>query len=286
MKLLTIVASWASITGGVIALFSLAEKVTQDSAKERVSAWLKNIKMPASTDNWAAEFGRMFDAIFGERHLSIRCFLASSVASVLSVVIISILIANIMPNEIKEAMLRAIENSYGSLIGGYLILVGLVNLLPDYVSLLETRLVISIIGSSDKPSTIAVAILLDAFATLLIWLISILLFSTLLAWLFLEPNSWWSAIQIIWEELLGLSSIELPIDYLLITLAGSTYFTSVWIWLYLAGGGAVKLYYFLTSKTKLFFSFLDLERRPFLSLGFAACILITILFAILSPVLT
>lgn len=280
MNLHEIAGSWAAITSGVGGLFILAEQVTRDDAKKNVSLWLRNMDTPASTVNWADEFGRMFDAIFGEKHLSIRCFLVSSAASVISVVIIGILMFSIVPNEIKEELFP--ETLTVGLIF-YIAYVGVFNSVPDYLSVLESRMVISFIKTSDKTSTTIIAVIFDAIFTPLIWIISFLLLLPLISWLFFDADSWWSIIGIIWQGISGLSNIDSELDYFLLILIGSTYFTSVWIWLYLIGGGAIKSYYYLTKTTKLILRPFDLEKKPLLSLGFVSCLLITLLFLISAP---
>lgn len=86
---LVYVASWASVTGGVWALFDRAETVATEEAKQAVARWLRNLDPAGPLEWWPATFAAVFDRVFGARHLSWRCFGRSCVASVASVAILT-----------------------------------------------------------------------------------------------------------------------------------------------------------------------------------------------------
>ena len=112
-----------------------------DEAKTSVSRWLRNLDPAEPLSSWPAAFARVFDHVFGERHLSWRCFLRSCVASVASVAIITIIWAMLRR---EEAALFIEKKLAGGLGLGLAVIISTlaINTVPDYLSLLKTRYVI------------------------------------------------------------------------------------------------------------------------------------------------
>ena len=66
---------WAYAFGVAAAFYAtvswFGKNHLSQSAKDDLSLWL----MGAHEDTWSRQFCRLFDAVFGEKHLSLRCFL-------------------------------------------------------------------------------------------------------------------------------------------------------------------------------------------------------------------
>ena len=58
----------------------------------------------------------------------------------------------------------------------------------------------------------------------------------------------------------------------------STFLTSVWLWLYLAAGAAVRVAGGFNVGLRWLRGFTDLDEQPFRSLGFAAVLITTFIF--------
>lgn len=131
-------ASWVTITGGVWALFERAETVVAPAIKAEISMWLRNLKGP-SIRAWPHTFVQVFDRVFGSRHVSWRCFVRSALASFASIVVVVLVWGALRPSEF-----RAFVAEEGAATGLIVVLGSgaLVNVFPDYLSLLETRFVI------------------------------------------------------------------------------------------------------------------------------------------------
>lgn len=70
--------------------------------KEDLSLWLMCIEseeVGKSLQRWPTHFAALFDNVFGEKHLSWRCFLRSCIASVLAVVLCTAIFTQVAPGE-------------------------------------------------------------------------------------------------------------------------------------------------------------------------------------------
>lgn len=113
--------------------------------KEDVSLRLLCLESPDSKSSWPNFFVQLFDRIFSKKpkpggeslpewrkHLSWHCFWRSSVASGLGILLL-LLIA--VTSDISVLP----ENDWGVVFGWAFLISVFLNLLPDYISLLETR---------------------------------------------------------------------------------------------------------------------------------------------------
>ena len=265
-------ASWVAITGGVWALFERAETVASDEARTAVSRWMKNLDPAGTLATWPETFAAVFDRVFGERHLSWKCFLRSCIASIVAVIIVTLLWAGLRPGEFT-AFLQGEEIAFMLFI--ILLFAGIINLIPDYLSLLESRYVIRwmIDKQSQVPTFAFLAI--DFVATGAIGLIAHFVFLVLTPWGF-SAAEFFSIFQ---EHVLPLSA----------SVSGepaggiwfySTFFTSVWVWLYALSGLTVKLAQYLGVGLGFLKRFVNIDDKPLRSLGFVSMLLITLVYLI------
>ena len=63
----------------------------------------------------------------------------------------------------------------------------------------------------------------------------------------------------------------------------TTYFTSVWLWLYAIASLIVKFAYFVGLPLKSIKYVFDIAQKPILALGTVSCLFITLLFIVLAP---
>src|SRR5690242_11503932 len=61
-------------------------------AKEEVTAWLKG----EYKSTWIIQFCKLFDSVFGAKHLSIQCFIRSSIASIFSIILLYLIFGVIL----------------------------------------------------------------------------------------------------------------------------------------------------------------------------------------------
>ena len=61
--------------------FEFSEKHLAPDTKDSIASWLLEAKAPEKVNTWIDTFPDVFDAVFGKRHLSWRCFWRSAIAT-------------------------------------------------------------------------------------------------------------------------------------------------------------------------------------------------------------
>ena len=237
-----------SLGGGIWVLFERAETVIKPNVREDISRWLRNLDPGGSLRNWPDAFGKVFDSVFGERHLSWKCFVRSAITSIISVAIMTVLFIILT----TQASLPDLE--------GYLFIVmsGVIfNVIPDYVSLLETRVVLQLMKRSSTIGR-AVLVIADLLLTFAIFFAALFILISI----FDGPLDGFEQAM---EGMIGgiffwqLSDSDFVGIFLYTTLL-----TSIWLWLYVGGGVALKV----LQKTVGVRRWLDVEKAPLRAIGF------------------
>ena len=267
------IAAWAGAISFVWVLFDRAEKVTSPEAKEAASRWLRNLSVDLP-ERWPSQFALLFDRIFGERHLSFKCFFRSCIASAISVAILFLIYISIHYREFssytdsdKTVMLLAIGS-----------LMAILNFVPDYISLLETRIIIKWMSRAHKSSRLAIFFVFDFIITGLIIIVAL---SILLLFIF------WAESISDHEKVLRILGYSFLFrkagpytPYTFGIFIYSTYFTSVWIWLYVISGILVRGTASFGSLFKWLKKVLDIENQPFRSIGFVSMFVVSLGFLV------
>lgn len=285
-------ASWITITGGVWFLFERAETVASDEVKAAISRWLRNLDPAAALTNWPATFAAVFDRVFGERHLSWRCFSRSCIGSLVSVIIVTFFWTAIRPSDFNQMVILPLryDPSKISILFLFLFAFGtMVNFIPDYLSLLETRYIIRWMRRRHSMLRAFAFLTLDLTVTVTIGLAAFLGFFVLVRYMAMGDVPTGYTLGLL-EEFRGrVISFSLRGDYgeeaFLFTFAGicfySTFFTSVWVWLYALSGAAVKLTEYLGTGLSRLRAILDIDNKPLRSLGFVSMLLVTVAYLIM-----
>ena len=173
--------------------------------KENLTLWLWG----EYESSWSYHYCKFFDAVFGERHLSWRCFFRSTIASIFAVLFFYLLFAEML--SIMQPGGRA---------GGYLPLAQvalfgiLINIIPDYISLYETRWLLKRFGRAKGIHRQLGILIVDLVVTTLIIAPVIALFQ----WLIGEEGS---------------SIVEIAAVFSAYSLFFySTFLTSLWAWIF------------------------------------------------------
>ncbi|HEV2499430.1 MAG TPA: hypothetical protein VGY31_07630 [Terriglobia bacterium] len=116
---------------GVQRFFKEVEDKLAAGTKEKITAWLLNVKISEAFRSWKDTFPEIFDRVFGANHVSWKCFARSSFMSVLIALAVSIL----------TLRLQAVRFT-----GFFFVTIVMLcsNLLPDYASLLKSRYLIKL----------------------------------------------------------------------------------------------------------------------------------------------
>jgi len=286
-SLFAFLGSWLILLMGVWFLFERAEETASAEGRRRVANWLRvgRGEDPSGAD-WAEGFVGAFDRVFGPRHLSLHCFLRSMAVSMLAVTVLLLLWTALRGEQFAAF---AAERGVAGL-GELVLITFLVNVVADYLSLLETRYAFGLLSRISGSWGRAGILVADVLATLVVWLVFYTGFPLLPLTslnptandivLFLQFQVWSYAPTL--HEIMTLSATDAgpPVGIWFY----STFVTSMWLWLYVGAGGAARM----AGAARVaagrglaaFASTFDAEGQPFRVLGFAAMLLVTSVYGL------
>ncbi len=266
--------TYLAVCAFIYKLFEKGDDLINDDAKRQLKGWILNLKTPEKMHNWPTLFAHWFDRIFGEKHLSWKCFFRSCLASLAAVLLVTLVWAALRPQELRLILSGFwLAPSELGLIQKILLYFVALNLLPDYVSLLETRYIIKLMGKRSSFVWHIMLLLLDAIVTLFIAAaLPLILAFFSFSFVSSEPIS----LQTYLSEVLPLTGNSLIFrgvgaPFLAICFY-TAFLTSVWIWLYALSGFLLKvlaLWEFTKGKVKL-------GEKPLTYLGAMAIIMVTV----------
>jgi hypothetical protein len=225
------------VAGTVLGVFELGERFASQRAKDALSRWLlsfdvqKARALPDGTQE-------LFERIFGDRHLSLRCFSRSVAFSLGSVVFIGILCLFIAPQRLfADAAIGEIWLASALWLP--------FSILIDYISLFKTRVILRILALIKFKTVVAplAILIIDYLVYVIINTIGAVSLSMFL-------NMWFfpSRIQMLFEHgVVGFVTIMIkevpanfsvfptpsdPAFYFILFWAG--FAPSLWMWLYVA----------------------------------------------------
>ena len=273
-------------------VFFTAQSVARPSFNTTFGARLQQFDLTSWLQRWPDEFATLFDRVFGQRHLSWQRFYRSCLATTFALLVTLLaflIVAGVSPSEYwanwKTSRYMVI----------WLVILPTVNFIPDYLSLIETRFLIGRLRSNPSLIRVVLFLCLDLGATATIFCIFYSLFYLLssIPLSNLADYRWndvvyafryTGSVLLKWStspelDINRVSRFETGIVYF------TTFFTSVWLWLYVLAGIVAKIlerilrypWHWLKE------GFLDLENKPLQSLGWVASGLVFIGFALASP---
>ncbi len=261
------------ICGFVWVVFVRLEPLLKKDTRNKIASWLRGSKHRDADNRWPATFGVVFDRVFTEKHLSWGCFWRSCVASLLAVVLMAAILI-VVNSSVRDELWGDPEISF---IGHFEIilvigiLAGILNLFPDYLSLLETRFVLRWMAKGGAGAfKLFVWLIFDAVVTMGIFTMAMLAYG-----LFIGEDPV-GVMQAIVSGLLSIFGLQEE------TIVGiwlySTFFTSVWVWLYAFSGIAVRLVYRAKSIQTFVDKHLDVATRPLSVMGAVLIVSFTIVY--------
>ena len=261
---------WGTLIGGIWLLFHAMEETATTDTKRICTDRIKSIAAKSTSQTIVESpqwFIEAFDRIFGDRHLTWRCFLRSCVASIMAVFVMTIVWVVLDPNAWQQFSKSLQSHEIFFVILG---LASLFNLVPDYISLLETRWILHKSAHVGIKKLI-VLLVLDVIITGTI-------FACMATLLFMGLGSTSDFIEsfstgIRFRSPMG-DDISIGVFFY------STYFTSVWLYLLMAASITTKLLYSLGHTGNQVLALLKVEEKPFNSMGLLLIGLLTLAFAI------
>ena len=191
------------------------ERHLSPEAKEELSLWLWG----EYESSWQKQFGRLFDSIFGIKHFTLRCFLISSMFSMIAVTLVYSLIGERIGIGGRPLLPIA-----------FVIFIIIINSIIDYVSLIETRMVLRWFQNVQSvPGQIGLLVV-DAIATAGIGL-GFIFGAQVLLGSSDDPQ------KPIISDVVGVVVALDPRALILF----STFFTSVWLWIFVVSTLVVRI---------------------------------------------
>jgi class 3 adenylate cyclase len=274
ITLQTYVFAWAAATAGIWFLFDKAELAMSQESRNRLAAWLRHSGLWGAVDSVPAQFSELFDRVFGERHLTWRCFFRSAVASIVTVWVVG--------------LVWAVQNPPESVVDGLALFLGLTlagilfNLVPDYVSLLETRY---LLRRLDRGSRLPALLVVDLVVTgavgfsgyAVAWVVTGGSVAELSA-VFMRAVSVEGGLSFEFQP--GVT-YTMPLGLFFY----STFFTSAWLWLYAAAVLASRVMLTMNRGVGFLLRATDVEYQPFRAMGFVSISVLSAVFAVGLPLL-
>ena len=235
-------AAGLAFASGFTALTATGLSLLNQERKDAIALWLMGTE--GSEENWSRSFTEIFDAIFGENHFSLRCIATSVFASIVAVLGLWLLLG------IDEGFRSRLDTVQGL---GTVLAIGLaVNVTADYISLLQTRILLDHVGNLRNPVLQALVLLVDLVLTALIIWIALRVF---------QFTPWFN-------KLTGGGGADLG-EVLLIfspfaVFFYSTFATSIWTWVFVLSSWVMR------GMARLRLGrWLDVEGKPVKSLRYA-----------------
>jgi len=281
--LLTYVVAWGGTILAIWFLFEKAEEVLTDDMRGATSRWLMNLKSAGESSNWQVIFVSVFDRLFGSNHFSWRCISRSCIASFVTVVLLTLIWGVVEPSGFRFFFRQFWHGAFLFII----ILTISINFIADYLSLLETRCLIQWMRGYDSFLAILAFLVMDIVATTAIFIIGLSLHQLLL--LGAEPMSILvniSDIQRYLEKLTTMTSSTVKLEGHLAFSPPlgiwfySTFFTSIWIWVFALAGLFFKIARFFGGGVMHLGRVIDIEKKPLRSMGFVSIVLVSLLFLV------
>ena len=276
--------------GGVLAgivwkFFERVEAVLTENTKLEIAVWLLGVKVGQKMEPWPETFARIFNRVFGAKHLSWRCFSRSAIASFACALLGLVLALSKVGGNLNTGapvflllfiprwlslylldLVRALPNdiAQSNLFVNLCVIVPvllLANVVPSFVSLAETRLILSFMLRTRRSMALIGLLGCDAlvtFGTAIGW--NLWLVSQSPRFTYLEDNAQVAFLWLAWFFVYP------------------TVFTSVWLWLYAGSGFLLKAARRFDIGFEWFNRHADIEKKPLQSIGLVAGALVALLY--------
>jgi len=296
-------AVYLLLCAGIFALFQMTESLLRRPVLDEIGDWLMGDAIDGERADRPQGFISMFDAVFGVRHVSKRLeipgFWRSAAVSVSFALLLYGMFnfagVDLITKELGPTYIDRFAPAWASALNGILLTVVLsllFNVVPDYVSIIESRYVLAKIEELSRPGPILLILVLDTVFTICIAFVGSAVANVLspLASFVLSGDlkdlvHWeipfgiehllqvYAAAFGLYEPTGEFSNIERGANNYCMVFIYSTFFTSAWIWLYLGAGLVVRAGRRIERLRRLLLGPFRVKERPLSVLGWL-CILV------------
>lgn len=281
LGIVAFLGAWVTTIGGVWFLFEKADETLAPEVRERLSDWLMGMSAGDRIRRWPDQFIALFDRAFGARHLSWLRLRRSALATFVLTWIVAGWWMATHPPPSGSVAVRALLMVTAAAV--------LFSILADYVSLIETRWVLDRLS---RGGAVVPWLTLDVLVTGVLGVSVLMIFVTAME----GPGR----IPSVMVEMLAFEITMGVVDSVHDGTTGetsevwygmpmapffyATFFTSLWVWLFVAASGLVRLATTALAQTARLRGILDVRHKPGRSLGLAAVGLVTLIYAAAVPV--
>jgi hypothetical protein len=280
------------VAGGVLAgivwkFFDKVEAVLTDQTKFEIAVWLVGVKVGQKVQPWPDTFTELFEKVFGKRHFSAECIWRSAMASIVTSMLVIAFIA-LRPTH-DEAITEHVE----AMVVVFLPYVLIANVIPDYIALLSTRLMLRFMRSWARLSFLF--LLVDLVVTLWLACVGMLLGGEACTYVwqhhwtphanFKQPMEvdltgiglgYWNApfyIFVFGVPMRYGNTIPEPLPMLVPAMV-----TCIWLWLYAGSGFLLKFARRFDTGFQWFNRKFDIEKKPLSAIGLVAGALVAVTY--------
>ncbi len=257
-------------------VFVRLEPLLKDDTRNKIASWVRGSKHGDADSRWPATVVSLINRIFGGDESARPKFNRSCVASLSAVVIATLIWRSARPVEF-DAFFNA--DNVLSQIGVIFFGAQFFNFLPDFLSLLQSRYIVQRMGDNPSLHRIVVLLLVDLVLTALIGFIAVIgVFSLLL--IFSDRGGTDQALEDAFAAFIGGLELARVAEGMptLGVFFYSTFFTSVWVWLYAFSGIAVRLVYRAKRIQAFVDKHFDVATRPLSVMGAVLIVAFTIVY--------
>jgi hypothetical protein len=296
-------AACTTIIGFILVLSAEADKNVKDASRRHVVHFIEQTSLSEVVRKWPHSLIIKFDAVFSPNIASLRFFFFSCIFSLSTCLLLIVAGIGIRTSLSAEDYLGLVIPILG-------------NMVPDYLSYIETRFMLVMISRQRNYSAQVFLLMLDAILSLAIFFF----FAVIGNYIFMmygalmvssEYIEFYQAFHFILDQAFYLFNLGLgyffysvhtgaAFDFSTIDVSSkvfyvvttdrcavfafgtsgwvspflySTFVTSIWIWLYMASLFLLKFFLLFDESKKFALTHLDIENRPFSSIGFVMAII-------------
>lgn len=258
----------ATLGGIVWKFFERVEAVLNEDTKLEIAVWLLGVKVGQKVDPWPDTFARVFDRVFGKKHLSWKCLWRSCMASACCLVLANTSLL-LLQNEAVDIPFHLVALFPFQVAA---------NVVPDYISVWATRL---FIGRLRRRHTVWLTIrilLANGLVGLLLAVVAVILsgrtfgsalYRNVMAYCLKVLSDSSPAIQHYTQSLFA--SIVFPV-------IAASMLTSLWLWLYVGSGFLLKAARRFDIGFQWFNRRFDIEKKPLQSIGLVSGALVAMVY--------
>jgi hypothetical protein len=276
------------VAGGVLAgivwkVFDKVQAVLTEHTKFEIAVWLVGVKVEQKVMPWPETFAKVFDRVFGRKHLSVNCFIRSSIASTIALGAMVGAYLLFGPSLTGPIYTGAIQGPTVHIIGYFFLLTIPMNYVGDYISLLETRLLIFWMTRISSAPIRLLLLLLDVVVGSAVFFFGFWVAQVIAVhW---SPRWSMGNLRDVYMHL-GFVNVSLGEDFTYFyTFSGfpsvflyASLLTSIWLWLYAGSGFLLKFARRFDIGFDWFNRKFDIEKKPLSAIGLVAGALVAVVY--------